>query len=300
MAANDALKVVIVIPTHNRKSFLEKCLDSIIEQTYTNYKVIVVNDGSTDGTNDILDNSFPEIRVIHGDGNWWWTRSVNEGIRVAFQYEPNYILLLNDDVILHNNYLSNMIRAANDNPLCLIGSASKDVITKEYNYIGVNADWKRVRRKVLIDLYDRNRMPEYIKVNMLPGRGLFIPIEVFQMIGFFDEKNFPQANADADFSMRANKKGYGLIVSTRAYLFSYTEDGPDKYYESKYNIENFFKRLYEKRSKQNLYYLLKFNFRHCPRKWFFSYTTINFIAVIFGYLKRWMKSVYIKRIYISR
>lgn len=286
---NCKLKIGIIIPTYNRKRLLEQCLRSIKKQSFANYEVVVIIDGSTDGTNSLLKEKYPKVKVIQGNGNWWWTKSVNKGIKVISNYNPEYILLLNDDVVLPNDYLISIIKAANENSKCLLGSASKDIKTKEFNYIGGKRDWGKVWSKPFVYSYNLKNLPEYIPVNTLPGRGLLIPTEVFSKIGFFDEKSFPQAIADADFSIRANKAGYNLIVPTCAYLFSYVEEGPDNMYESEYCISNFFKRLYEKRSNQNLYYLLKFNYRHCPRKWFISYTTINFIAVISGYLKRWIK-----------
>lgn len=282
--------IVVIIPTFNRREYLRVLLSQLFNQNGNNLlEIVVVVAGSTDGTLEMLQDEFPEVHVVKGTAEWWWTKSINTGIRFVSNCNPKYVLLLNDDVELPNDYLESIIKATNENPKCLIGSASKDLKNKEFNYIGIKRDWKKVWSKPLVYSYDLKNLPEHILVNQLPGRGLLIPNEVFSKIGFFDEKNFPQAIADADFSIRANKAGYNLIVSTRAYLFSYVEEGPNKFYESKYCISNFIKRLYEKRSNQNLYYLFKFNYRHCPGKWFISYTTINFIAIILGYLKRWIK-----------
>jgi len=280
----------IIIPTYNRKRLLEECLNSILSQTFTDYKIIVVVDGSTDGTINMLEESFKGLEVIRGNGDWWWTKSVNKGIEAAFKYNPDNILLLNDDVVLPPEYLNNVMKAANENPGCLLGSSIKDIRTGKYTYIGTNLDWRKVRYKNLITLYDLEKLSEYIPVNHLPGRGLLIPIQVFSKLGLFDTRTFPQQKADADFSLRAINAGYNLVVATNAYLFSHVDEGPDKVYESNYSIANFFKRLYEKKSKQNIYYTLRFNIRHCPKRWLLSYSLINVSAIIIGYLKRWLVS----------
>ena len=277
----------IVIPTYNRKRLLKECLDSIVKQSETALKIIVVVDGSTDGTLELLAEKYPDIEIVNGTGDWWWTKSVNKGIEAAFKYSPDSILLLNDDVVLPRNYLREIIKSANENPGSLIGSAVKDILTGKYTFVGDNLDWKKVRRLDLIKYYGTDNLPEYIPVNNLPGRGLFVPSIVFSQIEPFDER-FPQQNSDADFTIRANRAGYGLFVSTRSFLYSHMDEGPDRIYESDYSIANFFKRLYEKRSKQNLFYLCKFNLRHCPKRWSISYSLINIIATVSGYIKRWL------------
>lgn len=287
------IRFCIVIPTYNRKRLLEECLRSVAEQSEHALKVIVVVDGSTDGTLDLLAEKYPDIEIVNGTGDWWWTKSVNKGIETALKYRPDGILLLNDDVVLPPNYLREIMKAAGENPGSLIGSAVKDILTGEYAFIGANLDWKKVWRFDLLKYYGNVNLPEYIPVNNLPGRGLLVPSTVFSSIGLFD-KRFPQQHSDADFSIRANKAGYGLFVSTRAFLYSHVDEGPDRAYESDYSIANFFRRLYEKRSKQNLFYLCRFSLRHCPKRWLVSYSLINILATVSGYVKRWLVSKRIK------
>jgi len=72
--------IFIVIPVYNRINFTKKCLNSIKQQTYQNYRVVVIDDGSTDGTAALLAEEFPEVHVIQGDGNLWWTAATNLGV----------------------------------------------------------------------------------------------------------------------------------------------------------------------------------------------------------------------------
>ena len=64
--------IYIVIPVFNRLKFTKDCLDSLRKQSYGEFKVIVVDDGSTDGTYQHLKENYPEVIVLQGDGNLWW------------------------------------------------------------------------------------------------------------------------------------------------------------------------------------------------------------------------------------
>ncbi len=92
--------IYIIIPVFNRKNFTRKCLISLRNQSLKNFKIIIIDDGSTDNTSEMLKNEFPEVHVIIGDGNFWWTRSINLGVKYVLENKGDYILLLNNDTEL--------------------------------------------------------------------------------------------------------------------------------------------------------------------------------------------------------
>ena len=77
---------------HNRKEYTHQCLLSIYKQTNKNFIVIVIDDGSTDGTGEMITNEFPEVILLKGDGNLWWTKAINLGIKHALKYNAKHIL----------------------------------------------------------------------------------------------------------------------------------------------------------------------------------------------------------------
>ena len=79
--------IYVVIPVHNRKDFTRNCLLSLQKQSFQAFEVVIVDDGSTDGTAEMLREEFPELPVLKGDGNLWWTASVNMGIKYALEQE---------------------------------------------------------------------------------------------------------------------------------------------------------------------------------------------------------------------
>ena len=72
--------IFIVIPIYNRKELTLACLASFAKQTYSEYELVIVDDGSTDGSQEAIKKIYPEATVIQGNGNWWWAKSVNEGV----------------------------------------------------------------------------------------------------------------------------------------------------------------------------------------------------------------------------
>ena len=72
-----AKQIYIIIPVHNRVNYTLKCLNSLVNQTYTIFSIILIDDGSTDNTSSIVSNKFPNVKILKGDGHLWWSGSVN-------------------------------------------------------------------------------------------------------------------------------------------------------------------------------------------------------------------------------
>ena len=199
--------VYIVIPVHNRKNFTRSCLCYLQKQSFRDFKTIVIDDGSADGTYDMIKNDFPEVILIKGSGNLWWTKSINIGIEKArFYYKKNdYILTLNDDIVIDCDYLFTMVDCAVQNPNSLVGSLLMDLRTKKICHSIVKNTKDLIYEKRII-------------VNKLVGRGMLIPVRVFDLIGLFDEK-LPHYGSDEDFSIRAKKSGYNLLISPKSIIY---------------------------------------------------------------------------------
>ena len=100
-------EVSIVIPNYNGKHFLENCLKSVFEQTIKDQEVIVVDNGSTDGSLEYLE-TCPGVRVLALDKNYGFCRAVNEGIKAA---ESDYVILLNNDTEVDKDFASELLNA---------------------------------------------------------------------------------------------------------------------------------------------------------------------------------------------
>src|SRR6266566_1076605 len=76
-------RIYVVVPVFNRKSLTERFLCCMRSQSFRNFETIVVDDGSTDSTAELVSERFPEVHLLRGDGSLWWTGAINLGIRYA-------------------------------------------------------------------------------------------------------------------------------------------------------------------------------------------------------------------------
>ncbi|GAB3894596.1 glycosyltransferase family 2 protein [Spirosoma agri] len=223
----------IVIPVHNRKEYTRQCLACLSVQTYRNFKIIVVDDGSTDGTAAMIREEYPDAVVLTGDGNLWWTEATNWGVRYAQQNldkrQENFVLTLNDDTRVEPAYLQTMLDAYRKHKPCLIGSVSVDSNNPEkLEYAGASFELYTAGGRHLAEDYHYNYRElvskvTYVESQSLPGRGTLIPMEVFEAVGLYDSKNYIHYMSDIEFSVRARKAGYRLIVNVASLVYEYTE-----------------------------------------------------------------------------
>ena len=221
--------IYIIIPVHNRLGYTQDCLESLEKQVYRDFKIIVVDDGSTDGTRHFIQTNFPNVILIEGNGELWWTGATNEGIRLALRQanpDTDFILTLNNDLVVQEDYLLQLIRGYEEMKPCLMGSLSVDVDDKRrIHFAGTR--WNRHNAKyrpaadIKLDLNELQKKSPFIESTLLPGRGVLIPIKLFNEIGLYDQKNFPQYMADEDFSLRCKNNGHKLFVSTSAIVYSH-------------------------------------------------------------------------------
>ena len=102
-------RVTIVIATWNRKELLSDCLQSIERQTYARHETVVVDNGSVDGTADMIEASFPWVRLIPSPENRGFCVATNIGLREA---GTEFVLPLNNDMTLEPDFLERLIAAA--------------------------------------------------------------------------------------------------------------------------------------------------------------------------------------------
>lgn len=278
--------ICIVIPVHNRKRFTRDCLKSLQNQTQPADFIIVVDDGSTDGTREMLINEFPEVIVIQGDGNLFWTAAINLGINVALNMNANYVMTLNNDTVATPDFIENMMIRAEENPLALLGALDLDIITKQPYYGGEIFNWASGRSKYLLDtLIAENRMGLH-EVSLFPARGLLIPERVFKKIGLFEERYLPHYMADYDFTQRARAYGFPIYCNYDAKLYTYPEEGGDHKIRKQKTLKNYFDHLFSIRGGGNLRNFTIYTLRNCP-----SNEIVR--ALIAGYFRRlggfWLK-----------
>jgi len=122
MARNEFVSVTIV--TYNSGRFIKRCLETVLSQRYPNFEVIVVDNASTDGTIDILEQFEDRCQIIYNEENVGFAAAQNQAIALA---QGDWILTLNPDVILLGGFIEAMVEAGNIHPR--IGSVCGKLLT---------------------------------------------------------------------------------------------------------------------------------------------------------------------------
>lgn len=180
-------KVSVIIPTYNRAAYIIRTLDSVFAQTFTDYEVIVIDDGSTDNTSEVLKPCLDRITCIRkvngGQGS-----ARNAGISMA---KGEYIAFLDSDDLWLPAKLETQVRFMDDHPEYGMTFAACEVIDDAGNVIG---DWDR---------------PVDFTFDAILLRGNFIMIptvivrnEVFDQVGLFDEARDLISVEDYDMWLR--------------------------------------------------------------------------------------------------
>lgn len=276
----DVDTIYIVIPVYNRRELTRSCLIALERQTLNGFHVVVVDDGCTDGTSEMLDNEFPWVEVLRGDGNLWWTASTNWGVEYAIEHSADYILTLNDDTVPEPDYMEQMVKWASRYPDAILGSCALNIETHAYQDAGSQLDWFRAKYIQLLDLVPESQRTGLHELAFFHGRGCWIPVAVFRMIGLYDHKTFPQLVADEDFTLRAAKRGVKVYVNFDAKILAHEASAIQS--RRKYSWENYMEHLFGRRGAGNLRNFFIMAFRHCPAKYRLSYLMLGFCRRVLG------------------
>ena len=258
--------IYIIIPVHNRLDATRECLESLRKQTCGDFKVVLVDDGSTDGTSDFINENYPEVILLKGDGSLWWTGATNLGVEHVLQYarEKDHILTLNNDTFVPPDYIATLVSLAQKEPNALIGSIAFDYNRRDVPVSeGVRIDWLSAKYTKIKHSPDAQPQSFY-PVTVLSGRGTLIPARVFRQIGSYDAENFPHYAADYDLSLRAHHQGHPLLLHPACYLFARTDLTGISNVHAKISFSAWLKSFGSIKSSNNLKIRLKFGLRHPP------------------------------------
>ncbi|GAB3237688.1 hypothetical protein GCM10027346_29550 [Hymenobacter seoulensis] len=269
----------IVIPVFNRKEFTRACLESLRQQTAPDFKIVVVDDGSTDGTGQMLRDEFPEVLIEEGDGNLFWTAGVNLGIRRAMAEGATRVMTLNNDVITAPDFVAQMLASAERHPTAVLGALELDVNTGKPVYGGETLDWRTNTRRDLLETLPSDQRQGLHPVTYLPGRGLLIPRVVLDTIGLFDEKRLPHYLADFDYTSVARRHGFPVYCNYDARLSTYPEESGQEITRRQRSLRGYYLHLFGIRGGGNLRNFTHFSLKNCPRP-YLPYFLLN------GYARR--------------
>jgi len=216
--------VSIITLTWNSYEVTLECLLTLRKLDYPNFEVIVVDNGSTDGSQEQLAREFPDVQLICNPTNLGFAGGNNVAIRDALARNPAYLLLLNNDTIVAPNFLSEMIRAAETDPA--IGLANPKILYHEpadriwYAGGSYKRGWSFAKH-FGVNRTDNGKYNQACEVSFATGCALLVKTEIVRKIGLLDESFF-LGFEDLDWCVRAQDAGFKAIYVPSAVVWHRT------------------------------------------------------------------------------
>jgi GT2 family glycosyltransferase len=201
--------ISVVIPNWNGKKFLAGCLDSLKAQTYEPIEVVIVDNGSKDGSVEYLQENYPEVKLVTFPVNTGFSPAVNAGIKAS---TGEMVALLNNDTVVDPNWMSELIKAMNEHPEA--GSAGCKMLAYDDHTLldGAGDGYRRGGLPGRIGHKERDTGRFNRKRYLLGacGGAALYRRELFEAIGYFDEDYFAYLE-DVDIGLRAQAAGFKCI-----------------------------------------------------------------------------------------
>ena len=230
----DTPRISIVVLNYNGQEFINDCVESLLAQSYINNEIIVIDNGSTDRSLELLGKFDTKIRLIINPENVGFSRGNNIGIKES---KGEMIALVNNDTIVHPDWLLNLTNHLVENTD--VGIATGVIYFAEYpNLIWcaggmidafTGMTWHKGKLRKIGELNSKIE-PDYI-----PNCGSLIRREVFEDIGMLNERYFLYSE-DVEFSLRARAAGWKLAVLPSSSMWHKVQLRRDLRQMTKYKI----------------------------------------------------------------
>jgi len=207
--------VSVIIPNWNGKDFIEGCLRSLRTQTYQDLEIIMVDNGSTDGSIELVQGSFPEVKIVSLAWNKGFSGAVNEGIKKA---KGEFIALLNNDTVVDSRWVEELVKGINSSKE--IGCCASRILDSTGMAIDTAGD-TYTRYGVAIkrghDVETKRFLQEELVFGACGGAA-FYRRSMLDEVGSFDE-DFFCVYEDVDLSFRAQLGGFKCLYVPTAIVY---------------------------------------------------------------------------------
>jgi GT2 family glycosyltransferase len=216
-----SLKVTILILNWNQLNDTRRCLESLDKLTYRNYRIILIDNGSSDGSDRELARLFPGVTLVRNQTNRGFTGGNNVGITAAMESDTDYLLLLNNDTVVEPDFLDKLVGAVAERPE--IGIASpKIMFDPDRDRLWFAGGGFRPLLHKTYHLYygkrDRGMLKGLKLTPWVSGCAMLIKRKVIETVGALDEKYFLHYE-DVDLCERAARVGYYCAVVPEAVIY---------------------------------------------------------------------------------
>jgi GT2 family glycosyltransferase len=274
--------IYVLLPVHNRRSLTLQFASCLKKQAYKNYTLILIDDGSEDGTAASVRKVVPSVRVLQGNGSLWWGGGLHKGYEYLASLpipDNDVVLIANDDMEFDEDVLEKTVLYLERNTGCM---TTAKCVGKQTGVLseGIFADWRSLTFACVSATE---------KINCLATRYLFMEASTFKKSGGFRPKLLPHYLSDYEFAIRAHRCGVKLSVADFVVYFDEKTTGLHCFEER--TLKECLTWSFSLRNPANPLYFTFFLFLTCPWRWL----PLNLTRVWGVFLKRCFKVIFLKR-----
>jgi GT2 family glycosyltransferase len=215
-------RISIVVLNYNQYEMTRDCLRSLEEVRYPAFNIILVDNGSTDGSCERLQGEFPDVETMRLSDNMGVAGGRNTGARRALDQGVDYVLFLDNDTLVSPGFLTELLTASECDPA--IGAVAPVV------YVSGSADTIFSMGGIYYPRLGHSRLrnmgkqaagvaDNVIESDWLSGVAILNKRELFERIGFLDENFSPYGSEDLDWGLRVRRAEYKMLVAPRAIVW---------------------------------------------------------------------------------
>ena len=206
------MKLAALLTCHNRKEKTIACLASL-KRINLKTDIYLVDDGSTDGTSEAVHERFPDVHIIQGNGNLFWSRGMYTAWKEAVKGDYDYYLWLNDDIELYSFFFQELMECMKwGNHKCIVSGLIEDFRKTKILYGGSDRNKKMIQP---------NELPQ--EITFMNGNVVLVPNCVVEKIGIIDSF-YHHDLGDVDYGLRAIENGVKVYATRIPIAAGYSND----------------------------------------------------------------------------
>jgi len=211
------MEASVIIPNWNGRDLLKDCLTSLLKQTFKDFEIILVDNGSADKSIDYTKENFPEVKIIRLDKNYGFAKAINKGAKAS---NAKYVVFLNNDTEVDKNWLKNLINCAENHREAI--SVNSKILNfydrKIIDGVGILINEVGQARSIGWDEKDLGQFEKQQYIFGATGGASLFRRQEFTAVGGFDENYFMYCE-EVDFAFRAQFLGFKFIYCPKAVVY---------------------------------------------------------------------------------
>jgi hypothetical protein len=203
--------VYVIVLSYNGRRWLEACFDTLLRTEYENYRVVLVDNASSDGSVELIRSRFPSVESLANNSNLGFSEGNNAGVRMALNGGADYVVLLNPDTKVEPEWLRELITVGEaEDTTGILGA-----VQLEYDGTGFNSWTTSAASRHLAELSDPARARRLIPMEWVEGACFAVKRRVWEDVGLLDPIYFAFYE-EIDFCRRAICRGYEVALVPRS------------------------------------------------------------------------------------